>query len=132
MEELVETEPQNLEDAAIDRGERSAREMFNEEVTTPLPSHGTDDDVGGERALPLVGEALAASRQCGGKIGASLGHHAERVIRGDARLSGHGEDDEIDELTDLRIYELHCEFWVAIRTIAPVKIRQFVDSSIRQ
>jgi hypothetical protein len=63
MEQLVGAEPEDREDVGIDLRDRTAGELLDEVIEAALPPERTGDDLGGERAVALVGQVRAAPRQ---------------------------------------------------------------------
>src|SRR5262245_3652077 len=88
MQELVETEAQDVKNIAVDCGEQAPREMFDEDVEAAAPALGTGDDLRCECAVAFVGELPATQCKCRGKVTTSFGHCAERVIRRNAGRGG--------------------------------------------
>ena len=72
-----------MKDVGVDSLDRPIREMFNQVVKASLPSqcaNWRDEPVlsalGREGAIALVGQALAAARKCGRKVGPPVGDRA--------------------------------------------------------
>src|SRR5690606_18457388 len=73
----------------IHGGARPARVVIDEVIERALPAQGALDDLGGERAIALVPQLLAALRQRRREVDLPRLDRAQRTERRGARRGGH-------------------------------------------
>ena len=78
-------------DFGIELRERALGEVLDQVIEAALPAQRAGDDLGGQRAVALVGEVLRGSAPArSGRSARLAGDRAQRVERRGARRRGHG------------------------------------------
>jgi hypothetical protein len=90
MQELIETQTQDVNDVFVNLRQRPGGEVLDEMVEAALPAKRSGDDVGRKRAVSLIWHMLPAVGERGGKVDSFVGDGAERTIGRNARRRSHG------------------------------------------
>jgi hypothetical protein len=80
MQELIETQTQDVNDVFVNLRQRPGGEVLDEMVEAALPAKRSGDDVGRKRAVSLIWHMLPAVGERGGKVDSFVGDGAERTI----------------------------------------------------